>query len=154
MKDLTEFLNENINEGKMDTLTNDLVKQYRKEVKTNEYDYAMSATMSSKMWTKMDGSKYKEPGKFKVRINNQDDREAVEKKRQVQSNFWPWLLKQSGVKSIGKVSTEFRNAGYDDAVEYKGTVFIKRKETDKHTITEYFSKGRFKNSGMWKLSNV
>jgi len=138
-----------LKEEKMHTIVSELSSKFKDEVKTNQYDWALEPFMTNKIWTKMNGRKYKEPGKFRVRIENTDDRETVDKKRQVQSNFWPWLIKQSGVKSIGEVSGEFVGAGYSEAVEYKGVVFIKRKDTDKYTITEYFSKGRFKNSGMW-----
>ena len=138
-----------LNEEKMDKITDDLVAKYKKEVKTNEYDWELSPTMSNKFWTKLDGRKYKEPGKFGIRVTNTDDAEAVDKKRQVQTNFWPWLIKQPGVKSFSQVSGEFRSEGYNEAVEYKGIIFMNLNITGKHTLTQYFSKGRFKNSGMW-----
>jgi len=154
MKPLNEFLNDEkqytkLNEGKMHTIVSELATEFKAEVKTNQYDWALEPFMTNKVWTKMNGRKYKEPGKFRVNIYRNDDKETVDEKRQVQNNFWPWLIKQSGVKSMGEVSGEFEGAGYSEAVEYKGVVFIKRKDTDKYTITEYFSKGRFKNSGMW-----
>jgi hypothetical protein len=148
LKNINTF-KEYLNEGKMQDIADSLVDKFKREVKTNKYDWALDAFMSNRVWTKLDGRKYKEPGKFRAAITYNDDKEAVTMKREVQSSFWPWLIKQSGIKSLGEVSGEFKGDGYSEAVEYKGYVFIKRDITEKHTITEYFSKARFKNSGMW-----
>ena len=73
----------------------------------------------TRVWTRGDGTRHRDPGGIEVNYFT-DDKKASEK---ALVKFWPWLLKQPGVKSIGQISGEFGSSPMKDAVAYKGLYF-------------------------------
>ena len=73
----------------------------------------------TRVWTRGDGTRHRDPGRIEVNYFT-DDKKTSEK---ALVKFWPWLLKQPGVKSIGQISGEFGSSPMEDAVSYNGLYF-------------------------------
>ena len=96
----------------------------------------------TKVWTRGDGTRHRDPGRIKVSYWA-DDKKQAEK---AAAKFWPWLLKQPGVKSIGQVSGEFGSSAMSDAVSYGGLYF-----SGGPYGTEFGSMSRVKNpKSVWR----
>jgi hypothetical protein len=96
----------------------------------------------TKVWTRGDGTRLREPGRIKASYWA-DDKKQAEK---AATKFWPWLLKQPGVKSIGQVSGQFGSSPMTDAVSYKGLYF-----SGGPYGTEFGSMSRIKNpKSVWR----
>jgi hypothetical protein len=96
----------------------------------------------TKVWTRGDGTRLRDPGRIQA-SHWADDKKQAEK---AASKFWPWLLKQPGVKSIGQVSGQFGSSPMTDAVSYKGLYF-----SGGPYGTEFGSMSRVKNpKSVWR----
>jgi hypothetical protein len=96
----------------------------------------------TKVWTRGDGTRYRDPGSIEVNYFT-DDKKTSEK---ALVKFWPWLLKQPGVKSIGQVSGEYGSSPMTDAVGYGGLYF-----SGGPYGVEFGSLGRIKNpKSVWR----
>jgi hypothetical protein len=96
----------------------------------------------TRVWTRLDGTRHRDPGGIEVNYFT-DDKKASEK---ALVKFWPWLLKQPGVKSIGQVSGQFGSSPMKDAVAYKGLYF-----TDGQYGVQFGSLSRIKNpKSVWR----
>lgn len=96
----------------------------------------------TQVWTRGDGTRYRKPGRIKAAYFP-DDKKQAEK---AAADFWPWLSKQPGVKSIGQVSGEFGSDPMKDAVSYKGLYFSGRPGG-----VEFGSLSRYKNPrSVWR----
>jgi hypothetical protein len=73
----------------------------------------------TKVWTRGDGTRHRDPGRIQASYWANDKKQA----EKAAAKFWPWLLKQPGVKSIGQVSGQFGSSPLEDAVGYKGLYF-------------------------------
>ena len=73
----------------------------------------------TRVWTRGDGTRHRDPGYITASYFASDKKQA----EKLATKFWPWLLKQPGVKSIGQVSGEFGSSPMKDAVAYKGLYF-------------------------------
>jgi ribosome modulation factor len=96
----------------------------------------------TKVWTRGDGTRLRDPGRIQA-SHWADDKQQAEK---AATKFWPWLLKQPGVKSIGQVSGQFGSSPMTDAVSYKGLYF-----SGGPYGTEFGSMSRVKNpKSVWR----
>jgi hypothetical protein len=93
---------------------------------------------SSKRWRRGDGSYYTDPNS--IEAYDQNDPEQ----RQLQSEFYDWLIQQPGVKSAGRIRGELRSSDYSPASEYENVIFVKR-----NYATEYFTRSKLRNKNVW-----
>jgi len=92
----------------------------------------------TRVWTRGDGTRYRDPGKIRAK----DDRDAKQLKA-----FFPWLIKQPGVKHLGKLSGSFASEEPGDVYAIGGIYF----KLMNHNIIEWGSVSRFKNPrSVWK----
>ena len=97
----------------------------------------------TRVWTRGDGTRHRDPGYITANYFA-DDKKRAEK---LATMFWPWLLKQPGIKSIGQVSGEFGSSPMKDAVAYKGLYFT----NNNGYATSFGSLSRIKNpKSVWR----
>lgn len=97
---------------------------------------------STKVWTRGDGSKYKDPGTIKP---------WHKKNAKDVHNFYDFIKKHSGTKSMGKIGGEFGSSKPTDAVIYKNIYFTLKTYSNGEWI-EFGSASRMKNTSVWALS--
>ena len=96
----------------------------------------------TRVWTRLDGTRHRDPGYITASYFASDKKQA----EKLATKFWPWLLKQPGVKSIGQVSGQFGSSPMKDAVAYKGLYF-----TDGQYGVQFGSLSRIKNpKSVWR----
>jgi hypothetical protein len=130
-----------LNEAKGYDIVNGLLTQFQSENGiTGPARHLLSvANPSMKVWTRGDGTRYRDPGKIELWDRTP---EAVAQ----QKEFWSWLMKQPGVKNVGKISGEFGSSSSTDAYIYNGLYF-----TLNQGGIKWGSASRFKNPrSVWK----
>jgi len=89
-----------------------------------------------KVWTRGDGTRYRDPGSINATTGNDDHLPL----------FWEWLKHHPSAKYIGSLSHEFPSSGNTEAIQVRGIVFALRRNR-----IEYMSRGRVKNpNSVWK----
>ena len=66
--------------------------------------------------------------------------------------FWEWLKLLPGAKHIGKVSDWAEHDELRDGILYRGVIFIYSGK--KNSIIEFGSRGRFRNSSLWRIEKM
>lgn len=66
--------------------------------------------------------------------------------------FWEWLKLLPGAKCIGKVSDWAEHGELRDGILYRGVIFIYSGK--KNSIIEFGSRGRFRNSSLWRIEKM
>ena len=112
---------------------------------------------SMRMWTRGDGSKYKEPGHFTIAqdkwdylTQNKKNAAAIKKvfKTKEQAMEWAWdqITQLPKAKEIGDVSDVFGSSEFAPAVSIGPYIFIKRGTWG----IQYATKGILRNSAIWR----
>jgi hypothetical protein len=92
----------------------------------------------TRVWTRGDGTRYRDAGK----ITTKDGSDTKHLKA-----FFPWLIKQPGVKHLGKLSGSFASDEKTDVYAMGGIYFTQRG----HNVIDWGSVSRFKNPrSVWK----
>ena len=91
----------------------------------------------TRVWTRGDGTRYRDPGKIRTKDGDEKQLKA----------FFPWLIKQPGVKDLGKLSGSFASEVPGDVYAIGGIYF----KLMNHDVVEWGSVSRFKNPrSVWK----
>jgi hypothetical protein len=92
----------------------------------------------TRVWTRGDGTRYRDPGKITTKDGSNE--------KQLKA-FFPWLIKQPGVKHLGKISGEFASDEKTDVYAIGGIYFTQKG----HSVIHWGSVSRFKNPrSVWK----
>ena len=92
-------------------IVDELVKDFNLEHKIHFSKGLDVNPPSSKVWTRYDGSRYKDPGSIQGSYVDE---------------FWKWMQNKPGVKQIGKVGGSFQSDQKMDSIQYKGMYLSKR----------------------------
>jgi len=108
---------------------------------------------SNRMWTRGDGSRYKEPSRISAMREYKYYAESLpefKKKFPTIDKFagavMDKLFRDSKFKKVGQVSGEFTSDNYSDAYTYKNLLTVRNS-----TSVMYASKSILKNSDVWKI---
>lgn len=127
-------------------IAKDLVKRFEKEIRpqyTPGFAFDVNPP-STKVWTRLDGSKYKEPGTIR-------STDVVKDPKKMINDLWEWIKKQPGMKNLGKMTGEFSSDTPRTVYVYNNKVFfafIEDKQAAK--AIEFGSTSRFKNRAVWR----
>ena len=130
-----------LNEARGYDIANGLVKQFQADTGvTGPATHLLQVSNPGfRVWTRGDGTRYRDPGKIEPWERNPEGAEQ-------QKAFWSWLIKQPGIKNVGKVSGWGASTGSTDVYTYKGLYF-----TLNNGRIEWGSASRFKNPrSVWK----
>lgn len=136
---------EPLDEASMSDVVPPLIREFNLEHGGSErwaYIVPLHTVSSTKRWRRGDGSYYTDPNRIEAFDQNNPEQ------RQLQSEFYDWLIQKPGVKNVGGISGEFRSSDYSEAAKYKGVIFVKR-----GTNTEYFTPSKLRNSSVWNKKN-
>lgn len=136
---------EPLDEAKMSDVVVPLVREFNLEHGGSErwsHILPLHTVSSSQRWRRGDGSYYTDPNSIEAFDQSNPEQ------RQLQSEFYDWLIQKPGVKNIGEVSGEFRSDRYAEAAKYKGVIFVKR-----GYATQYFTPSKLRNSSVWNKKN-
>jgi hypothetical protein len=134
-----------IDEASMSDVIGPLIREFNLEHGGSErwsHILPLHTVSSSKRWRRGDGSYYTDPNSIEAFDQSNPEQ------RQLQSEFYDWLIQKPGVKRGGEISGEFRSSDYSEAAKYKGVIFVKR-----GYATEYFTPNRLRNSSVWNKKN-
>ena len=117
--------------GSMFTRVENFINEVSQDAVGNEWLYDIRS--SNRVWTRGDGSRYKELSK----IVSRDQIDHID-------NLWD-KIKSNG-KDIGKMSDEFASMPSGSAVLWDRIIFVKR-----NNLIEFGSQGRLKNSSVCNI---
>jgi len=142
----------------LDKSVRDMIERMGKEIAGTEYFADIKPGM--RMWTRGDGSKYKEPSLIKSYFS---DSEVRDRKSKTMANFpkeikdatdvvnaiWAKIIAMPGAKNIGDISGEFGSSESMPAVLVGNTIFIKQDFS-----IRYATKSILRNKGVWRQKGV
>jgi hypothetical protein len=134
-----------LDEASMYDVVGPLIREFNLEHGGSErwsHIVPLHSVASTKRWRRGDGSYYTDPNSIEAFDQSNPEQ------RQLQSEFYDWLIQKPGVKNIGEVSGEFRTDRYAEAAKYKGVIFVKR-----GYATQYFTPSKLRNSNVWDKKN-
>lgn len=134
-----------IDEAKMSDVIQPLIREFNLEHGGSErwaHILPLHSKSSTQRWRRGDGSYYADPNSIEAFDQSNPEQ------RQLQSEFYDWLIQKPGVKKAGEVSGEFRSDRYAEAAKYKGVIFVKR-----GYATQYFTPSKLRNSSVWNKKN-
>jgi hypothetical protein len=134
-----------IDEASMYDVVGPLIREFNLEHGGSErwsHIVPLHTVASAKRWRRGDGSYYTDPNRIEAFDQSNPEQ------RQLQSEFYDWLIQKPGVKRGGEISGEFSSSDYSEAAKYKGVIFAKR-----GYATEYFTPSRLRNSSVWNKKN-
>ena len=134
-----------IDEASMYDVVGPLIREFNLEHGGSErwsHIVPLHSKASAKRWRRGDGSYYTDPNSIEAFDQSNPEQ------RQLQSEFYDWLIQKPGVKKAGEVSGEFRSDRYAEAAKYKGVIFVKR-----GYATQYFTPSKLRNSSVWNKKN-
>ena len=148
-------MRELINEASIVAVGNDIESLCNKIVREmTGLNIAPYETKSSaRMWTRGDGSKYKEPSRVRFPMREfkylRDAHDIIGKYGKIENinkAVFKELFGDSRFKFIGKVSGEFASSDYNDAYTFMGKLIVRNSNS-----ILYSDKSVLKNSDVWKL---
>lgn len=116
MNEMRKFIN--LVEGKKLRIY-DMLRWITDEYNTemNPKDRAGYKGPGFRVWTRMDGIRHRDPAFIYFGYNIGAD------------PFWEWLTARPGVRPAGTVSGEWGSSSFDEAVRYKGYIWVNRGNT-------------------------
>ena len=145
----------------------DLCERASKEL--FQYEYAFDRRGGMTVWTRGDGSRYRDPKR--IVFDNRDAKDAIEsdhkyvskeseakwkpiwekmaatKSEDAIDQFWNWLQQQPNVKAPNfRVSGEFGSSKYRDVLVLGPYIFI-----NDRTEIQYGTKSLLRNSSIWRV---
>ena len=122
----------------------DLIGEFNTQLSGNDSLPLNYKNTGMRMWTRGDGSRYKDPGSIYINRNLDPKDQAKWNKEKPIEKFWNYL-NSKGAKKIGDVSGEFGSDPYNPAVVLNKLVFV---YTGRNIL--WGSTSRLKNSSIWR----
>lgn len=133
-----------INESPAVDLIRSLISEFNKQMSGSPYYPMDYKNPGMRMWTRGDGSKYKDPGYIFIdRDLKPEDQPKWHKARAVEK-FWKFL-ESKGARKIGDVSGEFGSDPHSPAVVLNKLIFVFNGRS-----IAWGSTSRLKNSSVWR----
>ena len=135
----------------------DLIKTLN--VQISDYPHASSykpleyKSIGFTYWIRGDGKKFKSLGEIYPYLYGMRDKYEFDWSLfEYVPKFWEWLKLLPGAKCIGKVSDWAEHGELRDGILYRGVIFIYSGK--KNSIIEFGSRGRFRNSSLWRIEKM
>jgi hypothetical protein len=135
----------------------DLIKTFN--VQISDYPHASNykpldyKSIGFTYWVRGDGKKFKSLGEIYPYLYGMRDKYEFDWSLfEYVPKFWEWLKSLPGAKPIGKVSDWAEHSKPRDGILYRGVIFIYSGK--KNSIIEFGSRGRFRNSSLWRIEKM
>lgn len=146
-----ESLEESLN-ASISKVVDDINKKFNELFGINTAMY--STKTSNRMWTRGDGSRYKEPAyiypaeETYIFKNYPETAQKFDGTRALTDFAWEHITSLPGAKSIGKIKGEFGSSEYSEAFQVGKVIFIRD-----NFVIRYGTKSLLRNTDVWKQEN-
>jgi hypothetical protein len=133
-----------LNESKTIEFIRSLISEFNTQMSGSPYYPMDYKNPGMRMWTRGDGSRYKEPGYIFIDRDLKPGDELKWRKAKAVEKFWKFL-ESKGARKIGDVSGEFGSDPHSPAIVLNKLIFVFN-----GNVVAWGSTSRLKNSSVWR----